>query len=184
MNWVSIGSDNGLSPIWRQATIQTNAGWLQIGPLETNFSESLIKIWRFSFQKLHLKISSAKWGPFCSGEISQWSHFVRHGLLSWYSGRSQMKKKRHFIISWKHILSKHKKITLILTSLFDKCIHYLFNNKRCYSLAVRVKKHFSVFSLYTNLHIIFLHTTSPVSHNLDCITWCYWTPSLTPSDRC
>ena len=40
----SIGSDNGLSPIWRQVIIQTSAGLLSIGPLRTNFSEILIKI--------------------------------------------------------------------------------------------------------------------------------------------
>ena len=39
-----IGSENGLSPIWRQAIIWTNAGLLSIGPLGTNFSEVLIKI--------------------------------------------------------------------------------------------------------------------------------------------
>ena len=44
MNRASIGSDNNLSPIWRQAIIYTNAGLLSIGPLRTNFSEILIKI--------------------------------------------------------------------------------------------------------------------------------------------
>ena len=44
MNRVSIGSDNGLSPIRRQAIIQTNAGLLSIGPLGTNFSEISTKI--------------------------------------------------------------------------------------------------------------------------------------------
>ena len=44
VNRVSIGSDNGLSPIRRQAIIKTIAGLLSIGPLGTNFSESLIKI--------------------------------------------------------------------------------------------------------------------------------------------
>ena len=39
-----IGSDNGLSPSWRQAIIWTNAGILLIGPLGTNFSEILIDI--------------------------------------------------------------------------------------------------------------------------------------------
>ena len=33
------GSDNGLSPGWRQAIIQTNAGMLSIEPGGTNFSE-------------------------------------------------------------------------------------------------------------------------------------------------
>ena len=62
-----IGSDNGLSPGWRQAIISTNAGILLIQPLGTNFSEILIGIQIFSFKKMHLKMSSAKWRPFCLG---------------------------------------------------------------------------------------------------------------------
>ena len=62
-----IGSDNGLSPDRRQAIIWTNAGLLLIGPLGTNFSEILIKILTFSFKKMRLKVSSAKWRPFCLG---------------------------------------------------------------------------------------------------------------------
>ena len=62
-----IGSDNGLSPGRRQAIIWTNAGILLIGPLGTNFSEILIKILLFSFKKMRLKVSSAKWRPFCLG---------------------------------------------------------------------------------------------------------------------
>ena len=38
-----------------------------IGSLGTNFSEILIEILKFSFKKMHLKISSAKWWPFCLG---------------------------------------------------------------------------------------------------------------------
>ena len=62
-----IGSDNGLSPGRRQVIIWTNAGILLIGSLGTNFSEILIEILTFSFKKMHLKISSAKWRPFCLG---------------------------------------------------------------------------------------------------------------------
>ena len=62
-----IGSDNGLSPGRRQAIIWTNAGILLIGPLGTNLSEILIGIQTFSFRKMHLKISSEKWRPFCLG---------------------------------------------------------------------------------------------------------------------
>ena len=39
-----IGSNNGLSPGWRQAIIWTNAGILFIGPLRTNFNEISIEI--------------------------------------------------------------------------------------------------------------------------------------------
>ena len=55
VNRVSIGSDNGLSPIWRQAIIWTNARLLLIGPSWTNFSEILTKLQNFSFVKMHLK---------------------------------------------------------------------------------------------------------------------------------
>ena len=65
LNWVIIGSDNGLSPVRRQAIIWTKAGILLIWPLGTNFSEILIGIQTFSFKKLHLKTSSAKWRLFC-----------------------------------------------------------------------------------------------------------------------
>ena len=64
-----IGSDNGLSPGRRQAIIWTNAGILLIRPLGTNFSEILIGIQTFSFKKMHLKMSSAKWRPFISLNI-------------------------------------------------------------------------------------------------------------------
>ena len=67
MNRVSIGSENGLWPIRRQAIILTNAGLLSIGPLGANFSEILIERRNFSFTKMHLKISSAKWRPCCPG---------------------------------------------------------------------------------------------------------------------
>ena len=66
-NLTIIGSDNGLSPGRRQAIILTNAGILLIGPLGTNFSGILIEIQTFSFKKMRLKVSSAKWRPFCFG---------------------------------------------------------------------------------------------------------------------
>ena len=63
----TIGSDNGLSPGRRQAIIWNNAGILLIGPLGTNFNEILIEIHTFSFNKMHLKMSSGKWQPCCLG---------------------------------------------------------------------------------------------------------------------
>ena len=67
VNRVSIGSDNGLSPIRRQAIIWPNAGLWSIGTLGRNFSGILIAIHRFSFKRMHLETSSAKWRPFCPG---------------------------------------------------------------------------------------------------------------------
>ena len=62
-----IASDNGLSPDRRQAIIWTNAGLFLIGHLGTNFNEILIEILTFSFKKMHLKVLSANWRPFCLG---------------------------------------------------------------------------------------------------------------------
>ena len=62
----TIVSDNGLSPGRRQAIIwNKNAGLLLIEPLGTNFSEISFGIQTFSFKKMHLNMSSAKWRPFC-----------------------------------------------------------------------------------------------------------------------
>ena len=66
-NLTIIGSDNGLSPGRRQAIIWINAGILLTGPLGTNFSEIIIEIDTFSLKKMHLKMSSGKWRPFCLG---------------------------------------------------------------------------------------------------------------------
>ena len=85
-NLTIIGSDNGLSPGRRQAITWTNVGILLIGPLGTNFSEMLIKIHTFSFEKIHLKMSSGKWRPFCLGlnvlmMKSQHLHIVADNVL-------------------------------------------------------------------------------------------------------
>ena len=40
---------------------------LLIGPLGTNFSEILIKMYAFLFKDMHLKMSSGKWQLFCIG---------------------------------------------------------------------------------------------------------------------
>ena len=103
----NIDSDNGLSPERRQAIIWTNVGILLIGPLGTNFSEFLIGIHTFSFKKMHLKMSSAKWQPFSLGfnvltdcgfvtpygyiDLSQ--HWFREWLVAW----------RHQAITWTNV---------------------------------------------------------------------------------
>ena len=76
-----LGSDNGLLPGRRQAIILTNAGILLTGPLGTYFNEILIGIQTFSFKEMPLKMSSAKWRPFCLGlnELSKNSIVVPKG---------------------------------------------------------------------------------------------------------
>ena len=78
-----IGSDNGLTPGRRQAIFWTNAGILLIGPLSTNFSEILIKISTFSFKKMRLKVSSAKWRPCCLGSVRYVNHTIPRNPGHW-----------------------------------------------------------------------------------------------------
>ena len=59
------GSDNGLSPGRRQASIWTNDEILLIGPLGTNFSEIWIEIYTFSFRNMHLKMAAILSRPQC-----------------------------------------------------------------------------------------------------------------------
>ena len=89
VNLIIIGSDNGLSPDRRQAIIWTNAGILLIGTLGTNFSEILIEIHTFSFKKMRLKVSSAKWRPFCLG-----LNVLEHGWVD---------TCHNFVWMWSHI---------------------------------------------------------------------------------
>ena len=97
-NLTIIGSDNGLSPGRRQAIIWTNAGILLIGPWGTNFSDILIGIQTFSFKKLLVKMSSAKWRLFRFGlnvlklnrvnKRGHWSHndqIRKHVVVLWIS---------------------------------------------------------------------------------------------------
>ena len=82
-NLTIIGPDNGLSPGRRQGIIWTNAGILLIGPWGTNLSEILIGIQTFSFKKIHLKMSSAKWRPFCVG-LNELSVYLLTHFAYWY----------------------------------------------------------------------------------------------------
>ena len=100
-----IGSDNGLSPGRRQAIIWTNAGILLIGLLGTNFNEIFIEIHTFSFKKIHLKMSSRKWRPFCLGlnvlissMISRIRHDVTHRCQNKIDAISQRKFSNLFLL--------------------------------------------------------------------------------------
>ena len=63
VNRVSIGSGNVLSPFGSKPLPKPNGGLLSIRLMGTNFNESRIGILSFSFKKMHLKLSSAKWRP-------------------------------------------------------------------------------------------------------------------------
>ena len=70
VNQVSIGSDNGLSPIRRQAIIWTNAGLLSVESLGTIFSEILTRYKTFHSRKCIWKCHLWKGGLFVQGEMS------------------------------------------------------------------------------------------------------------------
>ena len=103
-NLTIIGPDNGLSPDRRQAIIWTNAGVLLIGPWGTNFSEISIDIHTFSFKKINLKMSSAKWRPFCLGlNVLKSSPKA----MSWVSYHIRYSRWVYLLISvLKHLLVK------------------------------------------------------------------------------
>ena len=83
-NLTIVGWDNRLPSGWRQAIIWTKAGILLIWPLETNFGEIGIEILTFSLKKMHLKILSAKWRPFCLMFLQ--SGVPRHFLWRYIAG--------------------------------------------------------------------------------------------------
>ena len=68
VNQTIFGSDNGSVPSHYLNQC------LLIGPLITNFSEIVIKIHHFSLKKIHMKMSSAKWRPYCHGLTWCMSH--------------------------------------------------------------------------------------------------------------
>ena len=102
---IIIGSDNGLSPGRCHVIIWTNAGILSIGTLGTNFSEILIEILTFSFKKMRLKNSSAKWRLFCVGL----NELTGISSVSWFPRRQSNK--------WNGLAVKHKKTNSVLTHL-------------------------------------------------------------------
>ena len=78
LKYASIGSDNGLSPVRRQAIIWGNAGSLSFEPLGINFSEIYNNIQQFSFKNTTLEISSAKCRPFCLDLSVDYQLFRKH----------------------------------------------------------------------------------------------------------
>ena len=72
-----------------------NQCWLLVNwTLGTNFCEIWMEVLTFSFKKMHLKMSSAKWRPFCPGghELITTSHQFRWWLGGkWHHSKCQMR---------------------------------------------------------------------------------------------
>ena len=67
VNWVIIGSGNGLSPVWRQAITWTNAGLLSVGLLGKKSVNFESEFYYFHSRKCIWKCLLAKWRPSCLG---------------------------------------------------------------------------------------------------------------------
>ena len=132
-NLTITGSGNGLSPYRRQVIIWTNAGILFIGPLRTKFSEILIYIKTFSLKKMHLKMSSAKWRPFCLG-LNELTHawiFARktewtvHAILwFWWCFSRIISRPPHYLKPLHNFLAQSKICDENLIACNDKTLKY------------------------------------------------------------
>ena len=78
-------SDNVLLPGRREGIIWTNTAILLIETLGTIFSEIWSEIHAFSFKKMHLKMSSAKWRSYYNGfdVFRQLTTAITHGQSIW-----------------------------------------------------------------------------------------------------
>ena len=95
----------------RQPIIWTNSGILLI-PLGTKFREILIEIYAFSFKKVHFKMLSGKWWPFCLclNVLSAWSVWTSLQYLfppvSLPSSISSLQYLDH--VTWRKAISSHR----------------------------------------------------------------------------
>ena len=135
VNWVSIGSVNDMTPKRRQAVTWTNADLLSITSLGTHFSENWIEILISSFKKMRLKISSAKWRPFCPGgdefKTSIFTYCTR--VINHHMDVRNLDRKVLFSPVWlsdpfmlltEHYIAWVRHITPMLTQLFMASLGY------------------------------------------------------------
>ena len=81
VNWVIIGSSNGLLPDRRQTITWTNADVLSIGPSRTHFHKITVDISNLPFKKILLKMLSAKCWPFNYGLKALNLHDRNHSVF-------------------------------------------------------------------------------------------------------
>ena len=97
------GSNNGLSSVWCQAIIRSNAGLLLIGLIGTNFSEIVIKTQQFSLKKINFTMVYAKW-PFCLSlnVLTHWGRvtYICVGNLTIIGSENGLSPARRQAIIW------------------------------------------------------------------------------------
>ena len=89
VTYATTGSNNGLLPVHCQGIIWNNADILSVRPLRTKFSEISVKSWVFPLKKIHLKVFSIKYQPFCHSLCVLIFCSHHHGIL--------------FSVTWVHI---------------------------------------------------------------------------------
>ena len=116
---------------------------LSIGPLRTNFSEILIEIQNFSFTKMHLKTSSAKWRPFCP-----WRDMLTRYLIPYRGNISKCQSfpclhvvirntRTDLLVSHGILMDKMEKNTLLfyvqtfIHSLANVCVSHIRSHMCC-----------------------------------------------------
>ena len=127
---IIIGSDNGFSPGRRQAIIWINAGILLIGPLGTNFIENVIEIYTFSFEKMHVKMSSGQRRPSCPGlnvlSKSYWNHICPSVPVSFLQNLMIFSKKQNKVYPMEHMhgfIFSYFDVLLIISSNWIHMTH-------------------------------------------------------------
>ena len=153
------GSVKGLSPYWHQAIIWTKGGIVLIGPLGTNFSDILIKIYMFSFKKMHFiqyvvrKLAAIFPQPQCVNMNNSCSYLPVMIAV--------MEMGRPLLIIWLCTYPKGKFEIPILNQLISRQYPWLINGSFLYSVRPLLNDIFLRCQLFVRLYII--HVDSEIS---------------------
>ena len=122
-NLTIICLDNGLPPGWRLAIIWTNSKILLNGPLGVNISDISKEIPTFLFTKMRLKVSSAKWWPFCrSLHMSNKYHLTHFNSMNQSYIQSTYRKKHPDFLRQCKIMHPHMLSSNLTLSKAPCCI--------------------------------------------------------------
>ena len=179
-----IGSDIGLPPGQRQALLETM--------LESNFSEFLLEIHIFSFEKMHLKMSSGKWRPFCLGlnvygwcisvlntsygKLITFCAYPRNHAHNFHIHHDEVIKWKHFPRYWPFVRKIHRSPMnfphkgqwrgALMFALICVWINGWVNNREAGDLR-RNRAHYDVIVMIIWPSQVFRNTTYRDSHHKD-----------------
>ena len=105
---------NGLSLVWCQTIILTNVWLSSIGPLRRYFTEIVIEIQTFSFNKMPLRIWSAKWRSFCVKSKHDWDGNLSSPVMKYGSPEGTFLVEIKFTLRGEYSLRKKILFTMSL----------------------------------------------------------------------